>query len=366
MKPEKDASASESPESILRRNAGKLIHQEGKGTLIDYNRCGVPLIEIVSEPDFRSVEEIKAYLRKLRATILYTGVSDCKMNEGSLRVDVNLSVRKKGEETLGTRTEMKNLNSFQFIAKAVEYEFRRQVEALEAGEEIIQETRRFDQASGKTFSMRRKEDANDYRYFPDPDLPPIEVSPDLLRELQAQIPVLPDQRKKEYVKRFGLTDYAAEQITLSREAADYFEQAARRTRYPKLAANLVLSAEVMRLMPADGGEIPVAPEHLGMLADLFGDGRINSGTCRQAVALLWEQDQDPEALVMEKGLEQISDPEVLSKLADEVLSQQEKMAMDYRKGKTAAFQGLMGQMMKKTKGKGNPAKIQEILAQKLK
>ena len=247
----------------------------------------------------------------------------------------------------------------------MEYEFRRQVEALEAGEEIIQETRRFDQASGKTFSMRRKEDANDYRYFPDPDLPPIEVSPDLLRELQAQIPVLPDQRKKEYVKRFGLTDYAAEQITLSREAADYFEQAARRTRYPKLAANLVLS-EVMRLMPADGGEIPVAPEHLGKLADLFGDGRINSGTCRQAVAQLWEQDQDPEALVMEKGLEQISDPEVLSKLADEVLSQQEKMVMDYRKGKTAAFQGLMGQMMKKTKGKGNPAKIQEILAQKLK
>ena len=225
----------------IEEDAGKLIHQEGKGTLIDYNRCGVPLIEIVSEPDFRSVEEIKAYLRKLRATILYTGVSDCKMNEGSLRVDVNLSVRKKGEETLGTRTEMKNLNSFQFIAKAVEYEFRRQVEALEAGEEIIQETRRFDQASGKTFSMRRKEDANDYRYFPDPDLPPIEVSPDLLRELQAQIPVLPDQRKKEYVKRFGLTDYAAEQITLSREAADYFEQAARRTRYPKLAANLVLS-----------------------------------------------------------------------------------------------------------------------------
>ena len=288
------------------------------------------------------------------------------MNEGSLRVDVNLSVRKKGEETLGTRTEMKNLNSFQFIAKAVEYEFRRQVEALEAGEEIIQETRRFDQASGKTFSMRRKEDANDYRYFPDPDLPPIEVSPDLLRELQAQIPVLPDQRKKEYVKRFGLTDYAAEQITLSREAADYFEQAARRTRYPKLAANLVLS-EVMRLMPADGGEIPVAPEHLGMLADLFGDGRINSGTCRQAVALLWEQDQDPEALGYGKGLG--ADAAILRCFLNwrmKVLSQQEKMVMDYRKGKTAAFQGLMGQMMKKTKGKGNPAKIQEILAQKLK
>lgn len=349
----------------IEEDAGKLIHQEGKGTLIDYNRCGVPLIEIVSEPDFRSVEEIKAYLQKLRATILYTGVSDCKMNEGSLRVDVNLSVRKKGEEAFGTRTEMKNLNSFQFIAKAVEYEFRRQVEAIEAGEEIIQETRRFDQTSGKTFSMRRKEDANDYRYFPDPDLPPIEVTPALLRELQAQIPVLPEQRKKDYVNRFGLTAYAAEQITLSRETADYFERVAQKTRYPKLAANLVLS-EVMRLIPADGGEIPVAPGNFGRLVDLFGDGRINSGTCRQVLSLLWEHDQDPEALVMEKGLEQISDPELLSNLADEVLRQQEKMVSDYRKGKTAAFQGLMGQMMKKTRGKGNPVKIQEILMEKLK
>lgn len=349
----------------IEEDAGKLIHQEGKGTMIDCNRCGVPLIEIVSEPDFRSVEEVKAYLQKLRATILYTGVSDCKMNEGSLRVDVNLSVRKKGEEAFGTRTEMKNLNSFQFITKAVEYEFQRQVEAVEAGEEIIQETRRFDQATGKTFSMRRKEDANDYRYFPDPDLPPIEVTPALLQELRVQIPVLPDQRKKDYMKRYGLTAYAAEQITLSREAADYFEQAAEKTRYPKLAANLVLS-EVMRLMPQDETKIPVAPEHLGKLADLFGDGRVNSGTCRQVLSLLWENDQDPEALVTEKGLEQISDPELLSKLADEVLLQQPKMIADYRKGKTAAFQGLMGQMMKKTKGKGNPVKIQEILMEKLK
>lgn len=349
----------------IEEDAGKLIHQEGKGTLIDCNRCGVPLIEIVSEPDFRSVEEIKAYLQKLRATILYTGVSDCKMNEGSLRVDVNLSVRKKGEETFGIRTEMKNLNSFQFIAKAVEYEFQRQVEAVEAGEEIIQETRRFDQAAGKTFSMRRKEDANDYRYFPDPDLPPIEVTPALLQELRGRIPVLPDQRKKDYMKRYGLTAYAAEQVTLFREAADYFEQAAEKTRYPKLAANLVLS-EVLRLLPADEAEIPVSPEHLGRLADLFGDGRVNSGTCRQVLSLLWENDQDPEALVAEKGLEQVSDPELLSKLADEVLLQQPKMVADYRKGKTAAFQGLMGQMMKKTKGRGNPVKIQEILLEKLK
>ena len=350
----------------MEEDAGKLIHDEWSGnSLVDYNRSGVPLIEIVSEPDMRSAGEVVAYLEKLQSVMRYLGVSDCRLQEGSMRADVNLSVRESGSERMGVRTEMKNLNSFKAIAHAIEGERERQIDLLSQGRPVIQETRRWDDNKESSYAMRSKEDARDYRYFPDPDLPPIEVSPDLLRELQAQIPVLPDQRKKEYVKRFGLTDYAAEQITLSREAADYFEQAARRTRYPKLAANLVLS-EVMRLMPADGGEIPVAPEHLGMLADLFGDGRINSGTCRQAVALLWEQDQDPEALVMEKGLEQISDPEVLSKLADEVLSQQEKMVMDYRKGKTAAFQGLMGQMMKKTKGKGNPAKIQEILAQKLK
>lgn len=365
-----DLETSEGPKRIgitrihMEEDAGKLIHREGEGALIDYNRCGVPLIEIVSQPDFRRVEEIKAYLRKLRATLLYTGVSDCKMNEGSLRVDVNLSVRKKGEKTLGVRTEMKNLNSFQFIAKAVEYEFRRQTEALEAGEEIVQETRRFEQVSGRTLSMRKKEDAHDYRYFPEPDLPPIIIAPELLERLRKEIPPLPDQRKKEYVKRFGLTPYAAEQLTLSREAADFFEQAAEKTSYPKLAANLVLS-EVFRLMSGTSDEIPVAPEHLAKLADLFGEGRINSSACRQVLSLLWEKNRDPETLVAEQGLEQISDREVLSGLADQVLSQREKMVRDYHSGKTAALQALIGQMMKQTRGKGDPAAIREILLEKL-
>ena len=216
----------------IEEDAGKLVHVEGQGTLVDCNRCGVPLIEIVSEPDLRSAEEVRAYLHKLRAVLLYTGVSDCRMNEGSMRCDVNLSVRRRGEETLGTRTEMKNLNSFQFITKAIEFEFARQVDAVEAGEAIVQETRRFDQASGRTLSMRRKEDANDYRYFPDPDLPPIAVSPEELGALRGEIPALPDERKRRYVERWGITPFAAELLTLRREAADYFEETAALTRYP--------------------------------------------------------------------------------------------------------------------------------------
>ena len=252
----------------IEEDAGKLVHLEGKGTLIDCNRCGVPLIEIVSEPDMRSAEEAKAYLQKLRAVILYTGISDCKMNEGSFRCDVNLSVRKKGETAFGTRAEMKNINSFQFVTKAIDYEFTRQVETIEAGEPVIQETRRFDQASGKTFSMRRKEDANDYRYFPDPDLPPIEVSDEMRGALKAEIPVLPDQRKQEYISRYGLTAYAAEQLTIQMETADYFEQASALTEYPKLVANMMLS-DVARLLPPDDTRIPITPSLFAAIARMM-------------------------------------------------------------------------------------------------
>lgn len=344
----------------IEEDAGKLVHIEGKGTLVDCNRCGVPLIEIVSEPDIRSAEEAKAYLQKLRAVILYTGVSDCKMNEGSMRCDVNLSVRKKGETALGTRTEMKNLNSFQYILKAIEYEFQRQVEALERGEAIVQETRRFDASSGKTFSMRRKEDANDYRYFPDPDLAPIEITEMARRSLSAEIPVLPDERKAEYVERWGLSPYAAEQLTCQREIADYFELAARTSRYPKLCANLILN-EVSRLLEQEETEIPIPPEHLAKAADLLGDDVVNSGACRRLLQLLWKEKAEPEALVERENLAQISDEGVLGKLAQGVLAEQPKSVKDYREGKTAAFQALVGQMMKKTEGRGSPAKIQAVL-----
>ena len=219
----------------MEEDAGKLVHLEGQGTLVDCNRCGVPLIEIVSEPHLSSGEEAKAYLQKLRAVLLYTGVSDCRMNEGSLRCDVNLSVRKIGDDQLGTRTEMKNLNSFQSVVRAIDYEFQRQVKALQAGEEIIQETRRFDAQSGKTSSLRSKENADDYRYFPEPDLPPIEVTDEMLSSLKRRIPELPDTRKARYISEFSLSPYIAEQITLRRERADYFEQAAAGCAYPKLS-----------------------------------------------------------------------------------------------------------------------------------
>ncbi len=349
----------------IEEDAGKLVHVEGKGTLIDCNRGGMPLIEIVSEPDIRSAEEAKAYLQKLRAVIMYTGVSDCKMNQGSFRCDVNISVRKKGEKAFGVRSEIKNINSFQFVVKAIEYEFARQVEAVEAGEKLVQETRRFDQNSGKTFSMRTKENATDYRYSPDPDLPVIEISEEIRNRLKAEIPTLPDQRKKKYIEEYGLTAYAAEQLTIQREIADYFEQAAAETSHPTLVANMILS-DVARLLPPDETEIPIAPSHFAAIAQMAGDEQINSGTCRKLVQSLWEEDTDPEILVGEKGLEQISDAEVLTAYAKEVLSQQQKSVADYRAGKAAAFQALVGQVMKKTGGRGNPVKIQKILGDLLK
>ena len=347
----------------IEEDAGKLVHQEGKGTFIDCNRCGVPLIEIVSEPDMRSAEEAKAYLQKLRAIILYTGVSDCKMNEGSLRCDVNLSIRKKGSDKLGTRTEMKNLNSFQNVVKAIEYEYARQVSVLEEGGEVIQETRRFDMNTGKTSSMRSKENADDYRYFPDPDLVPIVVSPEFLEEIRKSIPVLPDQRKASYQEKYGLSSLAAETLVTRKDIADYFETVAGETEYPLLAANLV-SGEVARLCPEEQA-VPVAPEHIAVLADLLGQGKINGGTCKKVIAQLFREDGDPVAIIEAQGLQQISDPQVLRPMAEEVLRQSQKVVQDYKGGNKNAFHALVGQMMKKTQGKGNPQVIGQVLSELL-
>ena len=347
----------------IEEDAGKLVHQEGKGTFIDCNRCGVPLIEIVSEPDMRSAEEARAYLQKLRAIILYTGVSDCKMNEGSLRCDVNLSIRKKGSDKLGTRTEMKNLNSFQNVVKAIEYEYARQVSVLEEGGEVIQETRRFDMNTGKTSSMRSKENADDYRYFPDPDLVPIVISPAFLEEIKASIPVLPDQRKQSYQEKYGLSSLAAETLVTRKDIADYFETTAAMTEYPLLAANLV-SGEVARLCPEEQA-VPVAPEHIAVLADLLGQGKINGGTCKKVIAQLFRQDGNPLSIIEEQGLQQISDPAVLRPMAEEVLRQSQKVVNDYQGGNKNAFHALVGQMMKKTQGKGNPQVISQVLTELL-
>lgn len=351
----------------IEEDAGKLVHDDS-GTFVDCNRCGVPLIEIVSEPDIRSAEEAVAYLQKLRATILYTGVSDCRMQEGSLRCDVNLSVHKPGEP-FGTRTEMKNLNSFQFIQKAIEYEYKRQVQAIENGEKIVQETRRFDEKTGKTFSMRRKEDANDYRYFPDPDLAPIEMSEQKLSELQAAIPELPDARKAKYMEQYGLTAYDAEMITGTPEMADYFEAAAAATAYPKQAANLILT-EVFRLLAAEGedaAQIPVSAAHLAALVTMTADGKINSSTEKKVLSDLWKSgDADPESYVREHDLEQISDRAVLESMVDAVIEQNPKSVADFKKGKTNALKSLVGQIMGKTGGRANPVIVQELIDEKAK
>ncbi len=343
----------------IEEDAGKLVHDEKLGTLIDCNRCGVPLIEIVSEPDIRSAAEADAYLRKLRAAILYTGVSDCKMNEGSLRCDVNLSVRKPGEP-FGTRTEMKNINSFQFIAKAIDYEYRRQVDAVESGEGVIQETRRFDANTGKTYSMRKKEDANDYRYFPDPDLPPIVITEQKLAELKAEIPMLPDERKALYTEKFGLTAYDSEVITNELAVADYFETAAEKTRYPKLAANMLIT-DVLRACDTESGMLPVKPERLAALSDLLGDGKINSLTAKKIIAALLESDFDPEDYVMAHGLEQINDRAVLEEFVREVLASDSKSVSSYKAGKTAALKAVVGKVMAKTAGKANPITVNELV-----
>lgn len=349
----------------IEEDAGKLVHDDKHGTMIDCNRCGVPLIEIVSEPDIRSAEEAKAYLQKLRAIILYTGVSDCKMQEGSLRCDVNLSVRKAGEEKFGTRTEMKNLNSFQFIVKAIEYEYKRQVDAIEAGEAIVQETRRFDPATGKTYTMRSKENANDYRYFPDPDLPPIELSDAAIKALGAEIPELPDARKRVYMEKYGLTAYDGEVLTSDKAMADYFEAAAATTKHPKLAANLLIS-EFMRLVESESFTCPVSAAHLGELATLVGDDVINSSTAKKLIKELFETDASPKALVEERGLAQINDEVLLGRLVAEAVAANPKAVADVKRGKPAAAKSIVGVVMGKTAGKGNPVIINRLLEEELK
>lgn len=348
----------------IEEDAGKLVHVPDKGTMVDCNRCGVPLIEIVSEPDIRSAEEAVAYFKKLRAIILYTGISDCKMQEGSMRCDVNLSVRKKGSNKFGTRTEMKNLNSFTFIQKAIEYEYKRQVEEIEKGGTIIQETRRYDQASGKTYSMRKKEDANDYRYFPDPDLAPIVMPEEKLKELRDSIPQLPDERKKLYTEKYGLTSYDAELITNDMAMADYFEEAASKTSNQKLLANIIIS-ELMKLYDSDEGIINIAPEHLAQIAEMQGTGEINSSVAKKVIKALWEEDCDASEYVKSNNLGQINDEKLLTEYINEAIAKNQKSVEDYKKGKTAAAKAIMGQVMSKTQGRGNPILIDKLLTEAL-
>lgn len=335
----------------IEEDAGKLIHDE-RGTFLDMNRCGVPLIEIVSEPDIRTPHEADAYLRKLRTILRYTGVSDCKMQEGSMRCDVNLSVRRKGEP-FGVRTEMKNLNSFVSVVKAIEAEYVRQVAAVQSGAVIIQETRRFDQRTGNTHPMRRKENANDYRYFPEPDMVPVLLTDAQISAWRDELPVLPDARKKAWIMQYGLTDYAAEQLSAERSTAEYFEAAASITDAPRTLANL-LTTEVFRLMEGEDAAIRIPAAHLAHLADMTEAGEINNNTAKAAIAEIWQSGEEPEGYVNRNGLRQISDPAVLLPLVRRAIDENPKIVAQYYGGKDTAKRAIMGAAMRLASGKANP------------
>jgi len=346
----------------VEEDAGKLIHDKS-GTLIDFNRCGVPLIEIVTEPDIRTAEEAKAFVRKLRTLILYSGASDCKMNEGSMRVDVNLSVRKIGDTALGTRTEMKNINSVNFIGRAIEYEFHRQVDAILAGEKIVQETRRYDQNLGVTLSMRKKENLSEYRFFPEPNIPPLVVLKEEIVRLSHELPTLPDDRKAEYIAKFSLTPYDADLITESRTAADYFESAVDHTKYPKLLGNLFIG-EMLAKQTDEDEEFKLRPEYLAEIADLLGDGTINSGTAKEIIA--GGETVSPKEIVTRDGLARITDQDKLKEYINQAFSEMPKAIADYKKGKTAALKSIVGRVMGITKGKADTAILSDLVEQEAK
>ncbi len=343
----------------MEEDAGKLIHDEKRGTMIDYNRCGIPLIEIVSEPDLRSSREARAYLQKLRSVILYTGVSDCRMNEGSFRADVNLSVRKRGETSFGVRTEIKNLNSFAFVAKAIDYEAERQIALLEAGEPVLRETRRFDPATGKTFGMRVKESAEDYRFFPDPDLPDVRLSEEEIAAIADGLPELPDAKSLRFAKEYGLSEYDGGVLSADRALAEYFDAAARQTAYPKVLANLIMN-ELLGLCEEESFRSPIAVEHMASLSRLLGEGRINGATAKKLLRSMWERDEDPVRLAEEGNLWQIHDGEILRSLLASAILANPRLAEDYRRGKKHAAKALIGQVMAQTGGRANPAMLTEL------
>ncbi len=346
----------------IEEDAGKLNH-EANGTLVDYNRCGVPLIEIVSEPDFRSPQEVGIYMEKLRTILLYADVSDCKMNEGSLRCDVNLSVRKKGAKEFGTRTEMKNINSFSFAVKAAEYEAKRQIKVIESGGEIIQETRRWDEAKGVTVSMRTKEEAHDYRYFPEPDLMPIITTDEQIEDWMNELPVMPDKRKEMYISQYEISPVDAKLIVASRKMADFFEEGARVAKSPKAVGNWIITEIFSRLSEdeKENADLPITGKDLGALTNLIDEGVISSKIAKQVFAKMWDTGKSPSLIVEEDGLKQNSNTDELRGMAEEVIANNPKPVADYIGGKDAAIQSLMGQMMKATRGKANPKMVIDLL-----
>jgi len=356
----------------MEEDAGKLIHTgddiaTATSSLVDLNRAGVPLIEIVTEPDIRSPEEARLYLTKLKTIIQYLGVSDCKMEEGSLRCDANLSVRPRGSSKLGTKSEIKNMNSFRAVFRGLSFEEERQKEAFLAGEEIVQETRHWDESRGITVGMRSKEEAQDYRYFPDPDLPPLAIDPTWVEDIRADLPELPDVRVARFIKEYGLPDYDAEVLTTSQRVADFYDDCVRLHADPKAVSNWIMS-EVLRLLNAEGKELdetPLTPEHVTKVLKLMDEGVISGRIAKDVFEETFHTGRDPEEIVKERGLVQISDEDELGRIVAEVLEANPNVVEDYRNGKDKALGYLIGQVMKATRGKANPQMVNRLFKEKL-
>ncbi len=352
----------------MEEDAGKLIHDDWEDcSLVDYNRSGVPLIEIVSKPDMRSAEEVIAYLEKLRMIIQYLGASDCKLNEGSMRADVNISVREAGSDQFGTRTEMKNLNSFRAITHAIENERERQIELLESGQQVVQETRRWDDAKEYSYAMRSKEDAQDYRYFPDPDLVPISISDAWLEELKASQPEFREEKMERYKAEYDIPEYDIGIITDSKHLADLFEETTALCGQPKKVSNWIMG-ETLRLLKEknmDAKDLLFSPQNLAGLIRLTDSKAVNSTVAKEIFAVMFDENIDPEKYAEEKGLKTVNDEEALGKAIAEVIASNPQSVADYQGGKEKAIGFLVGQTMKAMKGKADPVIVNQLLKEAL-
>ncbi|WP_033169587.1 Asp-tRNA(Asn)/Glu-tRNA(Gln) amidotransferase subunit GatB [Selenomonas sp. ND2010] len=356
----------------MEEDAGKLVHsgttiKDSSSSNVDYNRTGVPLLEIVSEPDMSSAEEARAYMEKIKSIMEYIDVSNCRMEEGNLRADINVSLRPVGSKELGTRTEMKNINSFKNLEDAINYEIERQEEVLEDGGHIVQETRTFDPARGITLSMRSKENAHDYRYMPEPDLPPIVTSEETIEKYRSELPELPDARRARLESEYGLSDYDAGIITSSRAMAEYFDAVIAEGADPKLAANWIMG-DLSKELNAAGIDIsksPVDAKRLGEMIQLIMKDTISGKIAKKVFKEMWTNPDSPEKIVKDKGLVQITDTKAIEGIVDEVIANNQKAVDDYKGGNKKAIGALVGQVMKASKGKANPQMVNKLLAEKL-
>ena len=353
----------------LEEDAGKSLHEGlGSHSGIDLNRAGTALLEIVSEPDMRSAKEAVTYLKKLHSLVRYLGICDGNMQEGSFRCDANVSVRKKGSPKFGTRAELKNINSFRFVEKAINFEVERQIELLEGGGKVVQETRLYDSDKDETRSMRSKEEANDYRYFPDPDLLPLDISADFVAEVKRGLPELPDAKKQRFVTQYGLSVYDAGLLTASQELADYYESVVKAVGEPKLSANWVMG-DFSAALNKDDLEVAASPVSAAMLAGMLKrihDNTISGKIAKEVFEAMWAREGDADAIIEKKGLKQITDSSALEKAVDEVMAASPTQLADYRSGKDKLFAYFVGQVMKATKGKANPQQVNDLLQKKLK